>query len=201
MDYFLKESHSDGDERNVFRFDRVNIVLEGTRQTETGQTEVVYLAFPPPLFPGERETLLFSNLELAELVKQREDKGCGEITYFNTSCWSHVKARYEIESVNSSLLLNIPSKSLSFTFVNKEGDAIRELIQAYRNELDFDGFRKSLKKNEGYQSGKINQYMFPDERKYHDSIFQHISIPLKIQIHLEREESGIWIPISPDEAL
>ena len=201
VDYFLKESHSDGDERNVFRFDRVNIVLEGTRQTETGQTEVVYLAFPPPLFPGERETLLFSNLELAELIKQREDKGCGEITYFNTSCWSHVKARYEIESVNSSLLLNIPSKSLSYTFVNREGDAIRELIQAYRNESDFDGFRKSLKKNEGYQSGKVNQYMFPDERKYHDSIFQHISIPLKIQIHLEREENGIWIPISPDEAL
>ena len=43
--------------------------------------------------------------------------------------------------------------------------------------------------------------MFPDESNYHDSISQHISIPLKIQIHLEREENGVWIPISPDEAL
>ena len=201
VDYFLKESHSDGDERNVFRFDRINHVLKGLRQTEGGKEEVIYLAFPKPFHFGKRETLLFSNLELAELVKQREEKGCGEITYFNTSCWAHVKARYEIETVHSHLLLNIPSKSLSDTFLNQEGDAIYELIQAYRKGLNFNGFRKSLEKNEGYRSGKVNQYLFPDQRQYYNFIFQHISIPLKIQIDLEREENGEWMPISPDEAL
>ena len=202
LDYFLKESHSDGDERNVFRFDRFNSVLKGVRQTEERQIEVLYLAFPKPFHFGDRETVLFSNLELAELIKQREQKGCGEITYFNTSCWSHVKARYEIETVNSPLFLNIPSKSLSDTFLNQEGDAIRELIHAYRNRFNFDGFRKSLEKNEGYQSGKVNQYIFPDERQYYNSIFQHIEIPLKIQIDLERKKAGEWmLSINPDEAL
>ena len=202
LDYFLKESHSDGDERNVFRFDRRNSVLKGVRQIEEGRAEVIYLAFPKPFHFGDRETLLFSNLELAELIKQREKKACGEITYFNTSCWAHVKARYEIESVNnSSLFLNIPSKSLSDTFLNQEGDAIRELLSAYRNQLDFNGFRESLKKNEGYLSGKLNQYIFPDERRYYNSIFQHIKIPLKIQIDLERKKTEEWVILNPDEAL
>ena len=201
IDYFLKESHSDGDERNVFRFDRVNSVLKGVRQTEGGQGEVVYLVFPKPFHFGKRETVLFSNLELAELIKQREEKGCGEITYFNTSCWSHVKARYEIETVHSPLLLNIPSRSTSDTFLNQEGDAIRQLVEAYRGGLNFDGFRKALEKNEGYKSGKVNQYLFPDERRYYNSVFEPISIPLRIQIDLERKEDGEWRTISPDEAL
>ena len=201
LDYFFKESHSDGDERNIFRFDRFNSVLKGVRPIGEGRSEIIYLAFPKPFHFGDRETLLFPNLELAKLVKQREQKGCGEITYFNTSCWAHVKARYEIESVNSSLLLNIPSKSLSDTFLNQEGDAIYELLSAYRNQLDFNGFRESLKKNKGYLSGKLNQYIFPDENSYYNSIYQHIKIPLKIQIDLERKQTEEWVPISPDEAL
>ena len=201
IDYFLKESHSDGDERNVFRFDRVNSVLKGVRSTEQGREEVVYLAFPKPFYFKDRKTSLLSNLDLAELVSQREKRGCGEITYFNTSCWSHVKARYEIESVNSPLFINIPSISLSDTFLDQEGDAIYELVHSYRNGLDFKGFRKSLEKNEGYRSGKVNRYIFPDEKRYSDSIFEHISIPLRIQIDLQREKEGVWESISPDEAL
>ena len=202
LDYFLKESHSDGDERNVFRFDRWNSVLKGVRPIEEGREEVLYLAFPKPFHFGNRETLLFSNLELAELIKQRERRGCGEITYFNTSCWAHVKARYEISAVNSPLFLNIPSKTLSDTFLNQEGDAIRELLHAYRNQLNFNGFRSSLKKNKGYLSGKLNRYIFPDEREYYNSIFEPIKIPLNIQIDLERKRAGEWMmAISPDEAL
>ena len=75
----------------MFRFDRFNSVLKGVRQTEERQIEVLYLAFPKPFHFGDRETVLFSNLELADLIKQREQKGCGEITYFNTSCWSMLK--------------------------------------------------------------------------------------------------------------
>ena len=201
LDYFLKESHSDGDERNVFRFDRFNDVMRGVRQAEKGQTEIIYLAFPKPFHFKKPETLLFSNLELAELIRQRERKGCGEITYFNTSCWAHVKARYEIEAAHSPLFLNIPSKSLSNTFLNEEGTAIRALIDSYRNNLDFDGFRKALEKNAGYKSGRLNQYIFPDESEYYQSIFESISIPLKIHIDLQIKENGKWKSIQPDEAL
>ena len=201
VDYFLKESHSDGDERNVFRFDHANAVLKGVRLIEGYEEEIVYIAFPKPFHFGKRKTELFSNQELAELIKKREQKGCGELTYFNTSCWSHVKARYELEAVNSPLFLNIPSMSLSDTFLNREGEAIRELLHSYRLGLDFDEFRSALMKNKGYKSGAINDYIFPDERRYNDSIFDHISIPLKIEIDLERKEGEKWISISPDEAL
>ena len=43
--------------------------------------------------------------------------------------------------------------------------------------------------------------MFPDERRYTEEIFDHISIPLKIKIDLEIENEDGWESISPDEAL
>ena len=104
IDYFLRESHSGGDERNVFRFDRVNSILKGSRQDAEGRMEVVYLVFPKPFYLKRRQTDVLSNLELGQVIGEREQNGCGEITYFNTSCWSHVKARYEIESCEFSLV-------------------------------------------------------------------------------------------------
>ena len=116
LDYFLKESHSDGDERNIFRFNRANYIAQGVRYGEEGRIEVVYIIFPPPLnLPGLKTDLL-SNKELGQAIQERERKGCGQLTYFNTSCWSDVKARYEIEAVNSPLFLNIPAISLTDTF-------------------------------------------------------------------------------------
>ena len=109
IDYFLKESHSDGDERNVFRFDQANYVIRAVRYGDQGRIEVVYIIFPQTLNSEEENTELLSNIELAQTIATRESNGCGQITYFNTSCWSHVKARYEIEEVNSGLFLNVPS--------------------------------------------------------------------------------------------
>ena len=202
LDYFLKESHSDGDERNVFRFNSASHVLKGLRRDSRGEREAVYLAFPSPFrMMKTQKTELLSNKELGQAIAARERAGCGEIAYFNTSCWAHVKARYEIEAVNSPLFLNIPSRSVSAAFLNQEGSAIRALIHSYRQGLDFEGFREALRQNKGYLSGKIDNYMFPDERRYYEDIFQHISIPLDIQIDLERKEGAVWRAISPDEAL
>ena len=203
LDYFLKESHSDGDERNVFRFNSDNHILRGSRHDSRGEREVIYLAFPPPFYMrGKPRTELLSNHELGQAIAERERAGCGEITYFNTSCWAHVKARSEIEAVGSDLFLNIPSQSMSDTFLNEKGDAIRELIHSYRQGLDFEGFRRRLRQNKGYASGKINDYIFPDESRYIGKIFQHIAVPMDIQIDLERQgEGGAWRAISPDEAL
>ena len=202
LDYFLKESHSDGDERNVFRFDIVNKVLKGVRSIGEGKEEIVYLVYPKPFHFRIRQTALFSNLDLANLIKNRKNKGCGEITYFNTSCWSDVKARYEIEAANSDIFLNIPSTSSSDTFLDQPDGAIRGLIDSYRKGLNFKGFRETLKKNKGYASRTFNQYLFPDESRYTAEIFKHISIPLKIEIHLERQQMGNqWESLNPDEAL
>ena len=202
LDYFLKESHSDGDERNVFRFNSESHVLRGSRSDSRGEREVIYLAFPPPFYMmGKPRTELLSSHELGRAIAERERAGCGEIAYFNTSCWAHVKARSEIEAVGSDLFLNIPSQSMSDTFLNEGGDAIRALIHSYRQGLDFEGFRGALRQNKGYASGKINDYIFPDERRYIDKIFRHIAVPMDIQIDLERKEGGSWRAISPDEAL
>ena len=203
VDYFLKESHSDGDERNVFRFSRGNHVIRGARYGERGQIEVVYIIFPRTLNPEEDSlgTDLLSNKELGQAIVEREAKGCGQITYFNTSCWSHVKARYEIEAVNSFLFLNIPSLNLSDTFANSEDNAIRILLDSYRQGRDFNQFREALKANKGYSSGSRNSYIFPDEGSYGQKILSHIFVPLDIQIQLERREGEIWKTINPDEAL
>ena len=201
LDYFLKESHSDGDERNIFRFNRSNYIAKGVRYGEAGRIEVVYIIFPPPLSLSGLKTDLLSNRELGQAMEEREKKGCGQLTYFNTSCWSDVKARYEIEAVNSPLFLNIPSISLTDTFLNIEGEAIHSLLHSYRKGLDFDGFREALKTNEGYKSGKSNLYIFPDQTAYHAYILNLISVPLDIKIKLERKEGESWTPLDPDEAL
>ena len=201
LDYFLKESHSDGDERNIFRFNRANYIAQGVRYGEEGRIEVVYIIFPPPVSLSGLKTDLLSNRELGRAMEERESKGCGQLTYFNTSCWSHVKARYEIEAVNSPLFLNIPSISLTDTFLNKEGEAIRSLLHSYRKGLDFKGFRKALKNNEGHKSFKSNLYVFPDQAIYHEHILNLISVPLDIKIKLEHREGESWLPLHPDEAL
>ena len=203
IDYFLKESHSDGDERNIFRFSRGNYIIRGLRYKEHGQIEVVYIVFPRELDPAKDSlgTDLLSNKELGQAIAEREAKGCGQITYFNTSCWSHVKARYEVEAVNSFLFLNIPSLNLSDTFANSEDNAIRILLDSYRQSRNFEQFREALKANKGYSSGSRNSYIFPDEASYGQKILSHILVPLDIQIQLERREGEIWKTIDPDEAL
>ena len=77
LDYFLKESHFNGDERNIFRFDIENRVLKGVRPIGEGRTEVIYLVYPKPFYFGERQTALFSNLDLADLKKRERIKVVG----------------------------------------------------------------------------------------------------------------------------
>lgn len=201
IDYFLKESHSDGDERNVFRFDQANYVIRAVRYGDQGRIEVVYIIFPRTLNPEEKNTELLSNIELGQIIGKREINGCGQITYFNTSCWSHVKARYEIEEVNSGLFLNIPSLKLSDTFENTGDNVLRILLHAYRKGLAFREIREALKVNKGYKSEKRNHYIFPDEEIYKDTIIQHVRVPLNIHIELEHKEREVWQRIAPDEAL
>ena len=75
LDYFLKESHSDGDERNIFRFNRTNYIAKGIRYGEEGRIEVVYIIFPPPLSLSGLKTDLLSNRELGQAMEEREKKG------------------------------------------------------------------------------------------------------------------------------
>ena len=200
VDYFLKESHSDGDERNVFRFDRQNHIVRGVRYGDEGRIEAVYLIFPRHLNPKEKNTEVLSHLELSKAISERARRGCGQITYFNTSCWSHIKARSEISAVNSFLFLNIPVINLSDTFLNTQTNALRILLDSYRKGLDFDGFRTAMEA--GNLDLKVkNRYIFPDEALYTNLILKQTVRPLEIHIQLERREGETWEKLEPDEAL
>ena len=85
--------------------------------------------------------------------------------------------------------------------MNGEGEAIHSLLQSYRKGLDFNGFREALNTNESYRLKKSNLYIFPDQTVYHTYIFNLISVPLDINIKLERKEGDAWLPLDPDEAL
>ena len=186
MDYFLKESHSGGDERNMFRIDRKNHIVRGVRSIEGGQEEVIYLIFPKVFQKKEGvKTDILSYEELHQAMALREANNCGQVTYFNTGCWSIQKAVYEIEAVNSPLFLNIPSIDNSETFYNSTENVIRALLDSYRGELNFDGFRKALTNKD--------PYIFPDEPLYQQQIFDRIQIPLDIHISLERQDQNIPI--------
>ena len=217
IDYFLKESHSDGDERNVFRLRQNSRILHGRLPMGNGRAEEIYLIFPKiiddkekirPAYgapadkkPKSREkTALLSSAELAEAVARREKRQCGEITYFNTSCWAHVKARYEMETVNSPAFINIPAISYSDTFQNHKDSAIRALLDSYRGGQDFKGFREAMR---GLSKAAVNRYIFPDELLYQEEILARIQAPLDIDIALERRPAGggEWRAIAPDEAL
>ena len=194
IDYFLRESHSGGDERNLLRIDKRNHIIRGIFTDKEGREEVIYLIFPQVFQETNKvKTDLLSYEEFRQAIALREANNCGQITYFSTGCWSDRKALYEVEAVNSTLFLNIPSIDVSDTFYNKEKSAIRSLLNSYRQGLDFDGFREALK-------GK-DPYIFPDEPQYQERIFDRIQVPLDIHISLEQKEKEIWKKIAPDEAL
>ena len=203
IDWFLVESHSGGNERYILRLDQFNRVLKGARPAGSDKEEIIYLVFPRPfaLNPGGASTSLLSYEELSQALQIRELKGCGDLTYFNTGCWGYKKARYEIEAVGSPLFLNIPAKSMTDYFLNGERAALRILIQSYREESDFAGFRQALTANRGYSEKRRNRYLFPDEAEYFDEIIDHIKKPLSISIDLEAQREGRWQAIDPDTAL
>ena len=64
--------------------------------------------------------------------------------------------------------------NLSDTFANTEDNALRILLDSYREGLDFEQFRKALSSNRGYGSGNRNHYIFPDEALYGQKVLSHI---------------------------
>ena len=183
-------------------------VQRGERQLEENLTahNTEPVAQPAqPSAPREvlKDTDVLPNMELGRAVAQRPTQKCGQITYFNSSCFSDVKARYEVEAVSSPLFLNIPAVSLTEGFKNRPDNALRALIHSFRQELDFEGFRQALKADNGYSSGIEDFYIFPDEEIYKERVFSAVSIPLDISVELFVRDGAAakWRKTEPDEAL
>ncbi len=90
LKYMIKEAHSDGDDKNLFRMStKANLLIGINKKTN----EKIYLAFPSPT---DNTSTLLSNQEFGQWIREREKKGGGQIVYFNTSCGSKAKAVHEI---------------------------------------------------------------------------------------------------------
>ncbi len=178
LKYLIKEAHSDGDDKNLFRMStKANLLVGVNRKT----IEKIYLAFPSP---ADNNSTLLSNQEFGQWIREKEKKGGGQIVYFNTSCGSKLKAIHEIEATQSPLLLNIPTMNTTETFTTSDESAERLLFTAFRNGKNYDEMRAELSKNEKYKNDSGNGFIFPDESRYKNHITQVLATPLKMDVHV-----------------
>ena len=197
LDYLIKEAHSDGDEKNLFRMDSKVKILRGERTIAgTTRREAIELVYPAS-DAGDAESKLISNQEFGEWVRRREKDGKGQFVYFNTSCWSHTKALHEIESARSTKLLNIATQTTAHTFGHENLDnGLYHVLEGFRKQESYAQLRKRLGTVSGYQDDKNDVYLFPDEARYRELITDKIATPLDIRLEV-RDEKGR--PYSIDE--
>lgn len=184
--YLIKEAHSDGDEKNLFRLDKVGDVATGTRRNADGSQEVVYLVSP---VAEKKETVLLGNDEFGQWLRNRETNGHGSLVYFNTSCWSTTKALNEIESAGTKKFINIPSTTMVSPFSYYEGDAERLMLDGFRRKESYKQIRSRMERNDAFKKRTGNVFIFPDESDYERQIRQLVKIPMEIKIRV-RDSDG-----------
>jgi hypothetical protein len=196
MDYFVKEAHSDGDEKNLFRMGKSGHVVRGEKTYPDGRKEIIEI-----VYPASKETELLNNNEFGQWVSQRATKEKKDLVYINSSCWSDKKAVYEIASADTARFVNIPTTTLTYTFTNQKDSAMRLLIDGFRNKKSYEDIRSDMQKNAGYASGNVNHFIFPDEDEYKTKIKSAVGRPVSVDIQITTKDShGQTIPYSTDNS-
>ncbi|MEI8346029.1 MAG: hypothetical protein WCG27_01080 [Pseudomonadota bacterium] len=197
MHYFIKEAHSDGDEKNLFRIDKEGMVQKGVKKVGD-RTEIVEIVFPAKKNRGD--TTLLSNTEFGKWVKEREKKDGPELVYVNSSCWSEHKACYEISSAASPKFINIATTTSMTTFGNNKKNVMYALVDGLRNQKTYAAIRKDMEEDAGYVERRKNVFIFPDEEDYQKRITQTIKTPVDVDVSLSRKDSsGQFLPYSIEE--
>jgi hypothetical protein len=197
MDFFAKEAHSDGDEKNFFRVGLLSQVYRGEKINSNGIKEIIEIAMPQKTKnPNTLKTELISNNQFAEWIKQRSEKNGTELIYLNGSCWSYSKAFFEIAAVNSPLLINIPTKTVSLVFNSTSRNGTFQLFDGIQKRLSYDDIRKKLNLNSDYVNRQKDYYVFPDEPNYQRD-FQSFGLNnFEFEIKLMRKFKGQFIDYS-----
>lgn len=183
LDYLIKEAHSDGDDRNLFRLaSRLNAQV-GTKTLSNGRQEKVIIAVPASAVSGS----LISNNDFGSWIQEREMRGGSALTFFNTSCWSYHKAVHELEAANSPCLNVIPTEGVAYTFFNDPKNALRILIDSYRSGRTFDQTRELMRVDEHVIDGSGNRYLFPDERRFTELVTEVISDPVDVKVEMKKD--------------
>ncbi len=180
----------------MFRMGTKGRVIRGEKVLPDGQKEIVELVYPT----AEGSTLLNNN-EFGQWMSERASKSKQDLVYFNSSCWSDHKATYEIAAANTARFVNIPTTTMMLTFSTRDTNAMRLTLDAFRNKKDYSTMRSELQKNEGYQSGKMNHFIFPDEQEYVDKITSVVGHPISINTQITVDDGkGHVLPYSLESA-
>lgn len=183
LDYLVKEAHSDGDERNLFRANRFGKLLEGTLQRPDGTKEVIYLLAEDE---NRKESKLISNQDFGSWIRAR---GKNEpLIYINASCSSARKVISEIAAAHSPNFIPIPSDSSVLTFVNFAGNGTRSILEGFRDGKDFGMIRQDLEQTANFKKGK-DIFLFPNEPAYDEQIRKNLKMNLDIE-YTVKDSSG-----------
>jgi hypothetical protein len=189
--YFVKEAHSDGDEKNLFKVSKKGKVLRGTKKGKNGVTEIVEI-----VYPGEdAETELISNTEFGSWMKEREKINGSELVYINSSCWSATKAIFEISAAQTPKLINIPTTTTMSTFTNQDSSVMFAVIDGLYEEKTYAEMRNEMEKNSSSYKSKLSDvFIFPDQEEYSVKIRNLISTPVHIESAIFQESNNVKIP-------
>ncbi len=179
VDYFIKQSHSGGDDKGLVVFNEQSIIHLGRRKRLDGVEEVIYLVDPI----ADSVSVRLENQSFGEWVRQREQETGIPLAYVNTSCSSYTRALNQISAVNSEYLVTIPSVSSVWTFVNKPTNTTRLLIDGIRAELTFAEIRSKLQESPEFSKGN-DHFIFPDEEIYKNNIRNNLEIPIDFKVKM-----------------
>lgn len=194
--YMVKEAHSDGDEKNLFRISSKGKVLTGTR-IKNGKKETIEIAYPSD---DSKETKMISNDDFGKWMREREKTSNQPLIYLNSSCWSETKAVNEISAASSPLLVNIPTTTSMTVFNNNKDNVMRIVIDGLRNQKTYEDMRKEMVKDSGYASKKGNVFIFPDEDTYKERISNLVLEPVNVDIRISKKlNDNSWKPYSIEE--
>lgn len=191
LDYFLKEAHSDGDEKNLFRAGKYATIMHGTKQGADGVVEEIYLVSPSLNSAGRSETdELIANEKFGEWIRAREKGGASTLIYINSSCNSVYKAIREITSAKSKNLIVIPSRTSTYILEPKKDSALANIIVGILDKQDWQTIRVNLDKNEQVKSGSRDAYLLPNEETYDQLVRSKLGVTLDARITITDLKTG-----------
>ena len=196
LDYFTKEAHSGGDEKNFLRLSKKSTVYRVEKTHVEGYREIVEVVVPMTF--ELKESYLLTHDHVAVWMNQRENKKLGEVIYLNGSCWSTLKARSEISDINNPLLINIPSKTVAMTFRVSRTNGNFILLSSIRYMHNYKQMRDQLNTVPSYVNQTADYYLMPDQKEYETEVLRQIPQKFKFKTTTDVLIDGQWLPVEID---
>lgn len=193
MDYFTKEAHSGGDEKNFLRLGKKSLIYKAEKMHIEGYKETVHVVLPVSY--ELNDTFLLTHDHVAEFMYLREKNKLGELVYLNGSCWSVAKARGEISDINSPLLINLASKSVAMTFRQNRQNGNFILLSSIRYMHGYKMIRDQMNTVNSYVNKTADYFIMPDEAEYQTDIYSQIPKNFKTKISTWVLNQNQWVEI------